>query len=58
MNKFMLSDEDADFLPIIPINENDDQDKNLVIPDILPLLPFKKYSAFSGCCITHNRWQG
>jgi ATP-dependent Lon protease len=31
----MLSDEDADFLPIIPINENDEQDKNLVIPDTL-----------------------
>ncbi len=48
MNKFMLSDEDADFLPIIPINENDEQDKNLVIPDSLPLLPLKNTVLFPG----------
>ena len=35
MNKFMLSDEDADFLPIIPLNENDEQDKNIVITETL-----------------------
>jgi ATP-dependent Lon protease len=48
MNKFMLSDEDADFLPIIPINENDEQDKNLIIPDTLPLLPLKNTVLFPG----------
>ena len=48
MNKFMLSDEDADFLPIIPINENDEQDKNLVVPDSLPLLPLKNTVLFPG----------
>jgi ATP-dependent Lon protease len=48
MNKFMLSDEDADFLPIIPINENDDQDKNLVVPDTLPLLPLRNTVLFPG----------
>jgi ATP-dependent Lon protease len=48
MNKFMLSDEDAEFLPIIPINENDDQDKNLVIPDTLPLLPLRNTVLFPG----------
>jgi len=48
MNKFLLSDEDADFLPIIPINENDDQDKNLVIPDALPLLPLRNTVLFPG----------
>src|SRR3982750_5040223 len=48
MNKFMLTDEDADFLPIIPINENDDQDKNLVVPDTLPLLPLRNTVLFPG----------
>jgi ATP-dependent Lon protease len=44
----MLSDEDADFLPIIPINETDEQDKNLVIPDSLPLLPLRNTVLFPG----------
>ncbi|MBS1745062.1 MAG: endopeptidase La [Bacteroidetes bacterium] len=46
--KFMLSDEDADFLPIIPINENDEQDKNLIVPDTLPLLPLRNTVLFPG----------
>src|SRR6516225_3453338 len=48
IKKFMLSYEDADFLPIIPINETDEQDKNLVIPDSLPLLPLKNTVLFPG----------
>src|SRR5690349_16670600 len=48
INKFMLSDEDADFLPIIPINENDEQDKNLVVPGSLPLLPLRNTVLFPG----------
>lgn len=44
----MLSDEDADFLPIIPINENDEQDKNLIVPDTLPLLPLRNTVLFPG----------
>jgi len=52
MNKhtMLLSpDEDAEFLPIIPINENDiDQDKNLIIPDALPLLPLRNTVLFPG----------
>ncbi len=46
------SDEDTDFLPIIPINENDsDQDKNLVVPEILPLLPLRNTVLFPGVVI-------
>src|SRR5215471_13483311 len=48
MNKFMLSDEDAEFLPIIPLNETDEQDKNLIVPDTLPLLPLKNTVLFPG----------
>ncbi len=37
------------FFPIIPINENDlEQDKDLVIPDLLPLLPLRNTVLFPG----------
>ncbi|CAN5577493.1 endopeptidase La [soil metagenome] len=43
------TDEDTDFMPIIPINENDnEQDKNMVVPDILPLLPLRNTVLFPG----------
>ncbi len=52
MNKhtmFLSPDEDSEFLPIIPINENDtEQDKNMVIPDVLPLLPLRNTVLFPG----------
>lgn len=45
----MRSDEDTDFLPIIPITENDTEgDKNLVIPDTLPILPLRNTVLFPG----------
>ncbi|HVX48759.1 MAG TPA: endopeptidase La [Chitinophagaceae bacterium] len=48
-NYFLRVEDDTDFLPIIPINENDaEQDKNLVIPDILPLLPLRNTVLFPG----------
>src|SRR5438309_9734791 len=47
--KFILGvEEDTDFLPIIPINEDNEQDKNLVIPDILSLLPLRNTVLFPG----------
>lgn len=48
--KFVLRpDDDQDFLPIIPLNENDsEQDKNLVVPDVLPLLPLRNTVLFPG----------
>ncbi len=52
MNKNILqfsTDEDAEFLPIIPINENDmESDKDMVVPDVLPLLPLRNTVLFPG----------
>ena len=52
MNKekfYFKEDDDTDFLPIIPMNENDtEQDKNLVVPEILPLLPLRNTVLFPG----------
>lgn len=47
--RFFRSDEDTDFMPIIPINENDsEQDKDMVIPDSLPILPLRNTVLFPG----------
>lgn len=45
---FLKGDDDTEFLPIIPINESDDQDKNLEIPDTLALLPLRNTVLFPG----------
>jgi ATP-dependent Lon protease len=46
---YLRSDDDTDFMPIIPINENDsEQDRNLVIPDTLPILPLRNTVLFPG----------
>ena len=43
------SDDDVDFLPIIPLNEGDgDEDEVLVIPDELPILPLRNTVLFPG----------
>lgn len=48
-NLFLRSDEDTDFMPIIPINENDtEQDRNLVVPETLPILPLRNTVLFPG----------
>ena len=48
-NMFLRSDEDTDFMPIIPITENDtEQDRNLVVPDTLPILPLRNTVLFPG----------
>ncbi len=48
-NMFLRSEEDTDFMPIIPITENDsEQDKNLVVPDTLPILPLRNTVLFPG----------
>jgi ATP-dependent Lon protease len=46
---FFRSDEDTDFMPIIPINENESElDRNLVVPDTLPVLPLRNTVLFPG----------
>jgi ATP-dependent Lon protease len=46
---YFRSEEDTDLMPIIPINENDsEQDKNIVIPDTLPILPLRNTVLFPG----------
>src|SRR6478736_8049617 len=46
---FFRSDDDTDFMPTIPINENEsEQDKNIVIPDTLPILPLRNTVLFPG----------
>jgi ATP-dependent Lon protease len=50
-DKFLFKpEEDSDFIPIIPINE-DGEDKNLVIPDVMPLLPLRNTVLFPGVVI-------
>jgi len=44
--KFFLQQDESDFLPIIPITEGDDQDKDLVIPDTIALLPLRNTVLF------------
>jgi ATP-dependent Lon protease len=45
---FLRAEDDTDFLPIIPLNEMDEQDKDLVIPDSLPILPLRNTVLFPG----------
>ena len=51
-NKFIFGvEEDTDFLPIIPINEDNEQDKNLVIPDVFHCCPLRNTVLFPGVVI-------
>ena len=46
---FLRSEEDTDFMPIIPINENDSEfDRNMIVPDTLPILPLRNTVLFPG----------
>ena len=50
-NMALKAEEDAEFLPIIPLNENDADDAALVVPDTLPLLPLRNTVLFPGVVI-------
>src|ERR1700752_3845788 len=49
-NFLFKPEEDTDFIPIIPINE-DGEDNNLVVPEVMPLLPLKNTVLFPGVVI-------
>ena len=45
--RFFLPEDDMDFLPIIPLNENDAEDgEEIAVPDELPILPLKNTVLF------------
>ncbi|BFG70077.1 endopeptidase La [Sediminibacterium sp. KACHI17] len=46
---FFRSEDDTDFMPIIPINETDGEfDKDTIIPETLPILPLRNTVLFPG----------
>ena len=48
INKIFLGDDDNDFMPIIPINENENDQEKLVISDSIPILPLRNTVLFPG----------
>ena len=44
-------DDDGDFLPMMSIDEDDEQQKNETYPDIMPILPLKNTVLFPGVVI-------
>jgi ATP-dependent Lon protease len=49
---FFRSEEDVDFMPIIPISEGDsEQDKNTKYPEVIPILPLRNTVLFPGVVI-------
>src|ERR1700748_662524 len=51
-NFFLRSEDDTDFLPIIPLHESDADDaQDLSVPDELPILPLRNTVLFPGVVI-------
>ena len=48
---FMSQEDELDFMPIIPLNENEDGADDTVIPTELPLLPLRNTVLFPGVVI-------
>jgi ATP-dependent Lon protease len=45
---YLGDDEETDFMPIIPVNENDSELDKFEVPDTLPLLPLRNTVLFPG----------
>ena len=51
-NFFMTGEEDVDFMPIIPITEGEsEEDKKIIFPDTIPVLPLRNTVLFPGVVI-------
>lgn len=49
---FMNNEDDVDFMPIIPITEGEqEEDKSIVYPDVVPVLPLRNTVLFPGVVI-------
>lgn len=51
IGQMFQQEEELDFMPIIPMNEGEDQDKDLTYPEELPLLPLRNTVLFPGVVI-------
>ncbi|MFZ9743507.1 MAG: LON peptidase substrate-binding domain-containing protein, partial [Chitinophagaceae bacterium] len=50
--KLMPQEEELDFMPIIPLNEGDEENgEKIVIPEEIPLLPLRNTVLFPGVVI-------
>jgi ATP-dependent Lon protease len=47
-NLFFKPEEDLDFIPIIPLNENEEDQQDVIIPAEIPLLPLRNTVLFPG----------
>ena len=45
---FLNSDDDMDFMPILPLNENDADENQDVVPDQIGILPLRNTVLFPG----------
>ncbi|WP_416437834.1 endopeptidase La [Phnomibacter sp. MR] len=49
---FMNNEDDVDFMPIIPITEGEqEEDKSIVFPEVIPVLPLRNTVLFPGVVI-------
>ncbi len=45
----MNNEDDVDFMPIIPITEGEqEEDKSIVFPEVIPVLPLRNTVLFPG----------
>ncbi len=46
--KFFLQGDENDFMPIIPLSENDENEKDVVVPESIALIPLRNTVLFPG----------